>query len=51
MLTRKATGEKYLMKSYNAVTKEELVGKLRYFKEYKSNMEGNQEVCKLVQIL
>jgi hypothetical protein len=50
LLTKKSTGEKFLMKSYNMATKEELVAKLRYFKEYKSNMEGNQEVSRLVQI-
>ncbi len=42
LLTRNTTAEKFLMKTYIAASKEELVAKLRYFKEYKSNMDGNQ---------
>jgi hypothetical protein len=42
LLTRNATAEKFLMKTYTAASKEELVAKLRYFKEYRSNMDGNQ---------
>lgn len=36
------TEEKYLMKTYTASSKEELVEKLRFFKDYKLKMEENQ---------
>jgi uncharacterized protein YciW len=44
-------GVKYLMKTYTANTKEELVSKLRFFKDYKAKMEENQELTKLVEII
>lgn len=41
----------YLMKTYNASSKEDLVERLRFFKEYRDKMEENQELTKLVEII
>lgn len=39
------------MKTYNASSKEDLVERLRFFKEYREKMEENQELTKLVEII
>ena len=41
----------YLMKTYNAGSREELVERLRFFKKYREKMEENQELTKLVYIV
>lgn len=51
VLKKKQGEDVYLMKTYNAGSKEELVEKLRFFKEYREKMQENQELTKMVEIV
>lgn len=42
VLSKKDGEEMYLMKTYTASSREELIEKLRFFKEYRVKMEENQ---------
>lgn len=51
VLRKKEGLDMYLMKTYNVGSKEDLVERLRFFKEYREKMEENQELTKLVEII